>query len=77
MDRSLIARMGEQRRAMAILDGIVRLGLAMNVDVVAEGVETEEQLRTVRVLGCTAVQGYLLGRPMPAAELASRFGGTF
>ncbi len=74
VDRSLVARMGEQRRAMAILDGIVRLGLAMNVDVVAEGVETEDQLHALRVLGCTAVQGYLLGRPMPAAELASRFG---
>ncbi|HEY0207054.1 MAG TPA: EAL domain-containing protein [Acetobacteraceae bacterium] len=77
LDRSLVARMGEQRRAMAILDGIVRLGLAMNVDVVAEGVETEDQLHTLRVLGCTAVQGYLLGQPMPPAELASRFGGTF
>ncbi len=75
VDRSLVARMGEQRRAMAILDGIVRLGLAMNVDVVAEGVETEDQLHTLRVLGCTAVQGYLLGRPMSASELASRFGG--
>lgn len=75
VDRSLVARMGEQRRAMAILDGIVRLGLAMDIDVVAEGVETEDQLHTLRALGCTAVQGYLLGRPMPAAELASRFGG--
>lgn len=74
VDRSLVARMGEQRRVMAILDGIVRLGLAMDVDVVAEGVETEDQLHTLRALGCTAVQGYLLGRPMPAAELALRFG---
>ncbi len=74
VDRSLVARMGEQRRAMAILDGIVRLGVAMDINVVAEGVETEDQLQTLRVLGCTAVQGYLLGRPMPAAELASRFG---
>ncbi len=75
VDRSIVARMGEERRAMAILDGIVRLGLALNVDVVAEGVETEDQLRTLRVLGCTAVQGYLLARPMPAAELEARFGG--
>ena len=74
VDRSLVARMGEQRRAMAILDGIVRLGLALNVDVVAEGVETEDQLRLLRVLGCTAVQGYLLARPMPAADLEARFG---
>jgi len=74
VDRSLVARMGEERRAMAILDGIVRLGLALNVDVVAEGVETEDQLRTLRVLGCTAVQGYLLARPMPPAELEARFG---
>ena len=77
VDGSLVARMGEERRAMAILDGIVRLGLALNVDVVAEGVETEDQLRMLRVLGCTAVQGYLLARPMPAAELEARLGSPF
>ena len=44
----------------------------------AEGVETAEQLETLRAEGCTEAQGYLLGRPVPAAELAEvirRYGG--
>jgi predicted signal transduction protein with EAL and GGDEF domain len=44
------------------------LGLA----VVAEGVECETQLQTLREMGCDEVQGYLLGRPMPPADLALR-----
>jgi predicted signal transduction protein with EAL and GGDEF domain len=40
--------------------------------VVAEGVETHAQLQMLRLLGCDEAQGYLLGRPMPAADLALR-----
>jgi EAL domain-containing protein (putative c-di-GMP-specific phosphodiesterase class I) len=45
----------------------------MGVDVVAEGVETPEQLRALRTAGCSGLQGYLLGRPAPlrAAPIAS------
>jgi EAL domain-containing protein (putative c-di-GMP-specific phosphodiesterase class I) len=40
----------------------------------AEGVETEEQLNALRREGCSEVQGYLFGKPMPAAEFARRYG---
>ena len=69
IDRSFIARMLRQRRAMAIMEGIVRLGRSLELDIVAEGVETPAQLRTLRGMGCASVQGFLLGRPMPPGDL--------
>jgi len=71
IDRSFIARMLRQRRAMAIMEGIVRLGRSLDLDIVAEGVETPAQLRTLRGMGCASVQGFLLGRPMPPEDLAA------
>ena len=71
IDRSFIARMLRQRRAMAIMEGIVRLGRSLDLDIVAEGVETPAQLRTLRGMGCASVQGFLLGRPMPPGDLAA------
>jgi len=69
IDRSFVARMLRQSRAMAIMEGIVRLGSALQLEIVAEGVETEEQLVMLRSLGCSNVQGYLLGRPMSAEAI--------
>ena len=71
IDRSFIARMLRQRRAMAIMEGIVRLGRSLDLNIVAEGVETPAQLRTLRGMGCASVQGFLLGRPMPPEDLAA------
>jgi EAL domain-containing protein (putative c-di-GMP-specific phosphodiesterase class I) len=48
---------------------VVDLGHALGMKVVAEGVETDEQLLEVRTLGCDAAQGYLLCRPMRADQL--------
>ena len=56
-----------------IAASIVALARALDIDVIAEGVETERQLEQVHELGCDAAQGYLLGRPRPfAVELAER-----
>lgn len=71
IDRTFIARMLRQRRAMAIMEGIVRLGRSLDLDIVAEGVETPAQLRTLRGMGCASVQGFLLGRPMPPGDVAA------
>ena len=70
IDQSFVARMLERGRAMPIVDAIVRLGSTLGLDIVAEGVETEEQLRMLRSMCCGQVQGYLLGRPVPAADMA-------
>jgi diguanylate cyclase (GGDEF)-like protein/PAS domain S-box-containing protein len=70
IDRSFVVRMLKQERAMAIMEAIVQLGSALKLEIVAEGVETEAQLLMLRSLGCSTVQGYLLGQPMNADAIA-------
>lgn len=74
IDRSFVARMLRQDRTMAIMEGIVRLGTALKLEIVAEGVETEAQLATLRSMGCANVQGYLLGRPLPVEATTALLG---
>jgi EAL domain-containing protein (putative c-di-GMP-specific phosphodiesterase class I) len=69
LDRSLVHRMTLDRKSAAVVRLIVSLGAELNMEVIAEGVETEEQLRMLVDLGCTQAQGYLLGRPMAAEQV--------
>ncbi|REG48484.1 diguanylate cyclase/phosphodiesterase [Paraburkholderia sp. BL6669N2] len=55
-------------RGSALLSAVVTLARALQIEVVAEGVETESQFRTLGKLACDQVQGFLLSRPLPAAE---------
>jgi EAL domain-containing protein (putative c-di-GMP-specific phosphodiesterase class I)/PAS domain-containing protein len=68
MDPSLVHMMTRDPKSAAVMRSIVALGAELDIDVIAEGVETEEQLNMLTDLGCPRVQGYLLGRPMPAIE---------
>ena len=72
IDQSFVGRMLEQSRTMAVVRSIAQMGRGLGLDIVAEGIETEAQLAAVQANGCNAVQGYLLGRPMPAADLVRR-----
>jgi EAL domain-containing protein (putative c-di-GMP-specific phosphodiesterase class I) len=74
LDRSLIHRMTLDRKSAAVMRSIVSLGAELDMEVIAEGVETEVQLQMLRDLGCPQVQGYLLGRPMPAEQAQSVLG---
>ena len=56
---------------MAIVDAILRLASSLGLTVVAEGVETEEQLERLRELGCSLVQGHLYGKAESADEHAA------
>ncbi|MFM0260383.1 putative bifunctional diguanylate cyclase/phosphodiesterase [Paraburkholderia sediminicola] len=56
------------QRGGALLSAVVSLARALQIEVVAEGVETESQFRTLSELACDQVQGFLLSRPLPAAE---------
>jgi EAL domain-containing protein (putative c-di-GMP-specific phosphodiesterase class I)/PAS domain-containing protein len=68
LDQSLVHMMTRDPKSAAVMRSIVALGAELDIDVIAEGVETEEQLKMLTDLGCPRVQGYLLGRPMPAIE---------
>lgn len=63
VDRSFTARLGEEESAQALVRGIVALARELDVEVVAEGVETVDQLQELQRAGCRLFQGYLLGRP--------------
>ncbi|MDW8315555.1 MAG: EAL domain-containing protein, partial [Rhodovarius sp.] len=66
VDRSFVAAIERGGAAPRIVETVVRLAHSLGAQVVAEGVETEEQLRQLHALGCDMVQGFLLARPMPA-----------
>lgn len=68
LDQSLIQRMTLDAKGAAVTRSIVSLGAELGVDVMAEGVETEQQFQMLADLGCPTVQGYLLGRPMSATQ---------
>nr|WP_276592804.1 MULTISPECIES: EAL domain-containing protein [unclassified Methylobacterium] len=65
IDRSFVAQIGLTSKGSAIVRAIISLGESLGVTVLAEGIETEEQLTFLREHGCAEIQGYLSGRPMP------------
>ena len=69
IDRSFISRVDEPGADTKVVEAIIALGKAMDLEVVAEGVETEQQYAFVRRLGCDFVQGYFVAKPMPADQL--------
>jgi len=75
LDRSLIVGVAESRIEQRVVSALISLGRSLNLTVIVEGVETPEQLRVLRDLGCGAVQGYLTGRPGPASMWTPHLGG--
>ncbi len=69
IDRSFIRELRANTIDAGIVRTIVNLGHELNLNVVAEGVETVEQLELLRSVNCDTVQGFLFSRPLPAAEL--------
>jgi EAL domain-containing protein (putative c-di-GMP-specific phosphodiesterase class I) len=69
IDRSFVMSMDTDEDDATIVRSTIELGRNLGLDVVAEGVETEQTLERLRALGCTLAQGYHLSRPVPAAEL--------
>jgi predicted signal transduction protein with EAL and GGDEF domain len=66
IDRSFVSGMGSRGEHLEIVRTIIALARVLGMAVVAEGVETREQLATLKMLGCDFVQGYLFARPMDA-----------
>jgi diguanylate cyclase (GGDEF)-like protein len=69
LHESLVAGLGRDPGDEAVVHAIVELGHAFGVDVIAEGVETQNQLRRLRELRCDGAQGFMFGRPAPAHDV--------
>ncbi len=70
IDRAFVVGMTMSAEHMAIVSTIINLARALRIEVVAEGVETEEQAARLLELGCDEAQGFLFSRPIPAEEVA-------
>lgn len=69
IDMSFVRDMASNIGNASIVEAIIALGHSLRLEVIAEGVETLEQARKLRALHCDAVQGYLIGKPMPADQV--------
>jgi diguanylate cyclase (GGDEF)-like protein len=69
VDRSFVQSIADTPNMLTLVSTIVSLARAFNMKTVAEGVETAEQLQTLRLIKCDQAQGFLLGRPTPAADV--------
>ncbi|WP_288754391.1 EAL domain-containing protein [uncultured Pseudomonas sp.] len=69
IDRGFVRELEDEGEDAAIVSAIVALGRALGLRIVAEGVETSSQQAFLTRLGCDSLQGYLLGRPVPAEQL--------
>ena len=69
IDCAFTRGLGRSPADAAIVKAVIDMSLALALSVVAEGVETEEQLSHLRLLGCARVQGYLFSRAQPAKEI--------
>jgi EAL domain-containing protein (putative c-di-GMP-specific phosphodiesterase class I) len=76
IDRSFIQNIAEEPDTLAIVQAVLTLCRVLRLSVVAEGVETEQQLGILRDLGCPSVQGYYSGRPMSAAQVRDLLAGS-
>jgi diguanylate cyclase (GGDEF)-like protein/PAS domain S-box-containing protein len=71
IDRSFITTMVDNPDTMTLVSTVISLAHSMGLKVVAEGVETEEQAKVLRLLRCDEMQGYLVSRPVPVAALSA------
>jgi len=71
IDRSFVVEMTSDPNDAAIVSAIIAMADSLSVGVLAEGVENEEQAQSLQNLGCTHMQGYLFGKPVPGEEITS------
>ncbi len=75
IDQAFVAQLSEPDATTKLVEAIIALGKALDLEVIAEGVETNQQYAIIRRLGCDLVQGYFIARPMPAHQLRTWCGG--
>lgn len=77
VDRSFIREVTSNPNHAALTSSVIALGRTMGLGVVAEGVETEEQLQFLQQMDCAQVQGFLFSKPLPAVEVSVLFERSF
>jgi EAL domain-containing protein (putative c-di-GMP-specific phosphodiesterase class I) len=75
IDRSFVIDMTAGPEGLALVSTIINLAHSLKLKVVAEGVETEEQSRLLRLLNCDEMQGYLFSKPVPSEIFETRYLG--
>jgi diguanylate cyclase (GGDEF)-like protein len=73
IDRSFVVEMVSATDGLTLVSVIINLAHALKLNTVAEGVETDEQLRQLRLLGCDEMQGYLFGEPVPVESFERKY----
>ena len=73
IDRSFVVEMVSAPGGLTLVSVIINLARALKLTTVAEGVETEEQLRQLRLMGCDEMQGYLFGKPVPVETFEQKY----
>jgi diguanylate cyclase (GGDEF)-like protein/PAS domain S-box-containing protein len=74
IDRAFVMNLGRNPQSAAIVRAVIGLGHGLEMSIVAEGVETLEQLSFLAEVGCDAVQGYFIGKPMPIGQYGALIG---
>jgi EAL domain-containing protein (putative c-di-GMP-specific phosphodiesterase class I) len=77
IDRSFVLRMTDDPQEMSIVTTIISLAHALDLKVIAEGVETPAQAQLLRLLKCDQIQGYLVARPQAAADAEGLLASSF
>ncbi len=76
IDRSFINRLHKKKNNFGLVTAIVQIGKAMKMNLIAEGIETSEQLAHLKLLGCQFGQGYLFSKPLPSEEMVTLLSAT-
>ena len=77
LDMQFIRTAFRERTDTRLLEAVIGLSKTLELPLIAEGVETAEQMRTLQALGCDIIQGYYFSRPLPRAEFEAFIQGQF
>jgi EAL domain-containing protein (putative c-di-GMP-specific phosphodiesterase class I) len=69
VDRSFTSQLGQNKQGEIFFKAIVSMAKALEMRVVAEGVETQEQVQILQTLSCDEIQGYVVSKPLPAKAI--------
>jgi len=73
VDQSFVAGLGRDDHSRVVTHAIIDLGRSLGISVIAEGIETKEQLQILRTSGCLIGQGYLFSKPIPEPDFRALF----